>query len=48
MLGGLQVFGILGFILGPVLLVTLATFIEIYVELSATPADQSIGGRQDR
>jgi predicted PurR-regulated permease PerM len=47
MLGGLQVFGILGFILGPVLLVTLATFIEIYVELSATPADQSIGGRQD-
>ncbi len=48
MLGGLQVFGILGFILGPVLLVTLATFLEIYVALSSTPADQSIGGRQDR
>ena len=39
MLGGLQVFGILGFILGPVLLVTLATFLEIYVELSSPPAD---------
>ena len=48
MLGGLQVFGLLGFILGPVLLVTLATFIEIYVELSSTPANQPIGGRQDR
>jgi predicted PurR-regulated permease PerM len=40
MLGGLQVFGILGFILGPVLLVTLATFLEMYLELSSPPADR--------
>lgn len=48
MLGGLQVFGLLGFILGPVLLVTLATFLEIYKELSSPQTDQPIGGRQDR
>ncbi|WP_337288504.1 AI-2E family transporter [Candidatus Methylomirabilis sp.] len=42
MLGGLQVFGILGFILGPVLLVTLSTFLEIHAELSSAPADQPI------
>lgn len=48
MLGGLQVFGFLGFILGPVLLVTLATFLDIYKELSSPPPDQPIGGRQDR
>lgn len=48
MLGGLQVFGLLGFILGPVLLVTLATFLEIYAEVSQPPADQPIGGGQDR
>ncbi|MDD5559728.1 AI-2E family transporter [Candidatus Methylomirabilis sp.] len=48
MLGGLQVFGILGFILGPVLLVTLSTFLEIYVELSSAPADQPIGGEQGK
>jgi predicted PurR-regulated permease PerM len=35
MLGGLQVFGILGFVLGPVLLVMLATFLEMYAELSS-------------
>lgn len=46
MLGGLQVFGILGFVLGPVLLVTLSTFLEIYVELSSPPADQPVGGGQ--
>ncbi|NJD68586.1 MAG: hypothetical protein C3F12_07005 [Candidatus Methylomirabilota bacterium] len=39
MLGGLQVFGILGFILGPALLVTLSIFLEIYKELSPPPAD---------
>ena len=48
MLGGLQVFGLLGFILGPVLLVTLATFLEIYVEVSFSPGDRPIGGRQGR
>src|SRR5574337_1125207 len=37
MLGGLQVFGILGFIVGPVLLVMLSTFLEIYAELSSSP-----------
>ncbi len=42
MLGGLQVFGVLGFILGPVLLVTLATFLEMYVELSS-PRSESDG-----
>lgn len=42
MLGGLQVFGILGFILGPVLLVTLSTFLEIYTEMSCPSADRSI------
>lgn len=42
MLGGLQVFGILGFILGPVLLVTLSTFLEIYTEMSWPSADRSI------
>ncbi len=40
MLGGLQVFGILGFILGPVLLVMLATFLEMYLELSSPPTDR--------
>ncbi len=39
MLGGLQVFGVLGFILGPVLLVLLAAFLEMYRELSLPPAD---------
>lgn len=46
MLGGLQVFGILGFILGPVLLVALSTFLEIYAELSSAQPDQPIGGKQ--
>lgn len=46
MLGGLQVFGILGFILGPVLLVTLSTFLEIYVAMSSPSIDQSLGGGQ--
>ena len=39
MLGGLQVFGVLGFILGPVLLVTLAAFLEMYVEFSSQSID---------
>ncbi len=39
MLGGLQVFGVLGFILGPVLLVLLAEFLEMYREMSLPPAD---------
>ena len=39
MLGGLQVFGLLGFVLGPVLLVTLSTFLEIYGEVSPPSAD---------
>lgn len=43
MLGGLQVFGVLGFILGPVLLVTLATFLEMYGELSSHPVDRPTG-----
>lgn len=45
MLGGLQVFGILGFILGPVLLVTLSTFLEIYAAMSSSPSvDRPLGG----
>ncbi|MBI2884340.1 MAG: AI-2E family transporter [Candidatus Methylomirabilis oxyfera] len=45
MLGGLQVFGILGFILGPVLLVTLSTFLEIYVAMVSPPSvDRPLGG----
>ncbi|MDE2484277.1 MAG: AI-2E family transporter [candidate division NC10 bacterium] len=48
MLGGLQVFGMLGFILGPVLLVTLSTFLEIYGELSSSPVDRPFGGEQSR
>jgi len=39
MLGGLQVFGVVGFVLGPVLLVMLAAFLEMYRELSLPPAD---------
>jgi len=39
MLGGLQLFGVLGFILGPVLLVLLAAFLEMYREMSLPPAD---------
>lgn len=38
MLGGLEVFGVLGFILGPVLLVILAAFLDIYKEFSSRPA----------
>lgn len=37
MLGGLEVFGVLGFILGPVLLVILAAFLDIYKEFSSRP-----------
>ena len=37
MLGGLEVFGVLGFILGPVLLVMLAAFLEMYKEFSSHP-----------
>ncbi len=45
MLGGLQVFGLLGFILGPVLLVTLSTFLEIYAATSSSPSvDRPLGG----
>lgn len=45
MLGGLQVFGILGFILGPVLLVTLSTFLEIYAAMLSSPSvDRPLGG----
>jgi len=40
MLGGLEVFGILGFILGPVCLVMLAAFLEMYAELSSPPVDR--------
>ncbi len=47
MLGGLQVFGILGFIMGPVLLVTLATFLEIYKELSSATVDQPLEGGEE-
>ncbi len=43
MLGGLQVFGVLGFIVGPVLLVTLATFLEMYMELSSQGLDRPGG-----
>ncbi|MBF8297435.1 MAG: conserved rane protein of unknown function [candidate division NC10 bacterium] len=39
MLGGLEVFGVLGFILGPVLLVMLAAFLDMYRELSSQPAN---------
>jgi predicted PurR-regulated permease PerM len=46
MLGGLQVFGILGFILGPVLLVMLSTFLEIYAAPSPPSVDQQLGGGQ--
>ncbi len=38
-LGGLQVFGVLGVILGPALLVMLATFLEMYMEMSSAPSD---------
>jgi predicted PurR-regulated permease PerM len=48
MLGGLQTFGILGFILGPVLLVTLSTFLEIYAAMSSPSVDQPFGGGQDQ
>ena len=48
MLGGLQVFGILGFILGPVLLVTLSTFLEIYTEMSSPSVDRSLGSGESR
>lgn len=48
MLGGLQVFGILGFILGPVLLVTLSTFLDIYTAMSLPPVDRSLGGGESR
>jgi predicted PurR-regulated permease PerM len=43
MLGGLQVFGVLGFILGPVLLVTLAAFLEMYRETSLPAPDRPAG-----
>jgi predicted PurR-regulated permease PerM len=43
MLGGLELFGILGFVLGPVLLVMLAAFLEMYRELASRPPD-GIGG----
>jgi predicted PurR-regulated permease PerM len=39
MLGGLEVFGVLGFILGPVLLVMLAAFLDMYKEFSSQPAN---------
>lgn len=48
MLGGLQVFGILGFILGPVLLVTLSTFLDIYTAMSLPPVDRSLGSGESR
>lgn len=40
MLGGLEVFGVLGFILGPVCLVMLTAFLEMYLELSSPPVDR--------
>lgn len=43
MLGGLQVFGALGLILGPVLLVTLAAFLEMYQELVSSPPVDKTG-----
>ncbi|MGH7412162.1 MAG: AI-2E family transporter [Candidatus Methylomirabilis sp.] len=43
MLGGLEVFGVLGFILGPVCLVMLAAFLEMHVELSSPPVDRPGG-----
>jgi predicted PurR-regulated permease PerM len=39
MLGGLEVFGVLGFILGPVLLVMLAAFLDMYQEFSSRPTN---------
>lgn len=39
MLGGLEVFGMLGLILGPVLLVMLAAFLDIYREFSSRPTN---------
>jgi len=38
MLGGLELFGVIGFVLGPVLLVMLATFLEMYREVLRPPA----------